>query len=106
MTFTYNGHTYRMWWQHFTRPGSLRRTECTIVEITGPKESVELMSDDAFCADCDKYDKNVGRKLSLARALIRLTQDRQFRRVAWQAYHNRGRVRENSGSFGQIPEVN
>lgn len=98
MTFTYNGHTYRMWFQHFTKFGSVRRTECTIVEVTGPKEAVELVSDDAFCADCDKYDKKVGRKLSLARALCRLTKDREMRRVAWMAYHTRG-------SNVQIPTV-
>lgn len=90
MRFSYNGKTYRIWFKHFNKPNHVRRTECSILEETGPKELYELISDDAICADEDQFCRATGRKLSLGRALIRLTKDRAFRHTAWMAYLNRG----------------
>lgn len=100
MKFTYNGKTYRIWFAHHNKPDKIRYTECSIMLETGPRESEELINRDAFCSDgdpergipADPYNYAVGRKLSLARALIALTTDRSFRHVAWMAYLNRGRV--------------
>lgn len=90
MRFVWDGKVYRIWFKHFNKPGHVRRTECSIMEEVAPKEYYELVSDDAICADTDVFCKNTGRKLSLGRALIRLTKDRAFRRLAWMAYLNRG----------------
>lgn len=91
MRFTYNGHVYRLWFSHHNKPGSIRYTECSIMEETGPNELKELTNSDAFCADSDNYCKAVGRKYALARALKALTSDRMFRHTAWMSYLNRGK---------------
>lgn len=88
MRFTYNGQEFRIWFQHKTT-GRLRYTWCTIARMDGPKEATELISEDAYCSNSDNFCRAVGRKLSLARALRKLTPDREYRRVAWMAYHNR-----------------
>ena len=97
MRFQYNGKFYAIWFEHHTDAGSerlpkVRWTGCTIAEITGPKEATELITEDAICAASDNFCKAVGRKLALGRALIKLTSDRMFRRTAWMAYLNRGKV--------------
>jgi len=100
MRFTYKGKTYRIGFKHFNRPGALRRTECSIYEEIGPKEFIELESNDSFCSDGDpergippdNFCKATGRKYALARALLNMTQDRSFRHTAWMAYLNRGAV--------------
>ena len=99
MKFTYNGKTYRIGFKHFNKPGALRRTECSIYEEVGPKEYIELESNDSFCSDgdpkkgipADNFCKATGRKLALGRALTHMSTDRMFRHTAWMAYLNRGK---------------
>lgn len=96
MKFTYKGKVYRIWFQHFTDPTYVRRTECSVVEVVvEPSPGVhgeyyEVGQNDAMCHTKDTYNRSVGRKLSLARCLAAMTTDRAFRRTAWMAYHNRG----------------
>lgn len=97
MRFQYNGKFYAIWFEHHTAKGSerlpkVRWTGCTIAEILGPKDARELVTEDAICAECDNFCKATGRKISLGRALIKLTADKMFRRTAWLAYLNRGKV--------------
>ena len=40
----------------------------------------------ASCHPKDQYDKNVGRKIALSRALKMLTDDRVLRKTYWDAY--------------------
>lgn len=96
MTFTYGGRTYKFWWAHHQDPGTerfpkVRYTECFIVQLTSDSEAVEVATGDAFMsADEHTFNRSEGRKYSLARALKSLTNDREFRRTAWMAYHSRG----------------
>lgn len=48
------------------------------------KEGEGTIEEGAFCSTQDIFDKSVGRKLSLARALASF--DRDFRTRVWEAY--------------------
>lgn len=96
MRFQYNGKFYAIWFKHHSDPGTarlpkVRYTECTIAEITGPTTATELITEDAFCADGDNYNKAIGRKFAFTRALKKVTTDRNFRRAIGMAYWNRNK---------------
>jgi len=63
-----------------------RETSCQIHKLLGKDK--ELISDGlATCGLSDQFQKEVGRKKSLTRALSKYKKD--FRLVVWNAYFNR-----------------
>jgi hypothetical protein len=60
-----------------------KATRCYIYE---GKDDNPLAWADAICSDSDQYDKDKGRKISLARVLAKLYPDRNERLPFWQAY--------------------
>ncbi len=87
---------YAVKWQHavpLVRPTTNGQKGCagTLCELRRGKpgdkfaemEKVEVS--EAFLSDHDHYDPNVGRKVSLTRALTGFS--KETRRQFWQAYH-------------------
>ena len=64
-------------------------TVCTIYECSDqdPKKFKELVRAHAACSLKDRFNKEKGRKVSMARALT--PWDRSFRTVVWKAYFAR-----------------
>lgn len=56
-------------------------TECTIY-----RGNETFVSGVARCHPNDSYNRNIGRKVSLAKALKILTKDRELRKRFWDAY--------------------
>jgi len=56
------------------------RTMCIITE-----NDEEISSGEAFCSQNDHYDKSIGRKVALTRALAQLD-DKEFSTVVWKRY--------------------
>lgn len=92
MTFPYEGHTYRVRWEHdppemmMALNRCLRRIRVTTCVLT--RDETVLATGEAACnLDADQFRKERGRKLSLSRALRTLPIE--FRRVVWAQYHGR-----------------
>lgn len=64
-----------------------RVTECEIVSVEGENIVEILASGESRCHPFDNFNKEVGRKNSLGRAVKTL--DRDFRKQIWTAYFNR-----------------
>jgi len=62
----------------------LGKTNCYILDSEGKEVSVG----EAFCSLQDIYNKAVGRKISLTRALSAFD-DKNFRRFVWQKYFDK-----------------
>lgn len=62
------------------------------------KSSPDQISDAiAYCSDTDVFNKNIGRKISFARALNTLFPDsKENRSIAWQAYFDENPKRKKS----------
>ena len=68
------------------------RTECIITERNPKTEEDEVIYyGEAYCSVNDTFDKSVGRKLSLARALE--TAPKDFRTKVWKLYLETVRVK-------------
>jgi hypothetical protein len=57
-------------------------TDCVIEDSTGDTKVLGT----ARCSDKDMFSKNEGRKLSLVRALQKLTDDKETRQKFWDTY--------------------
>lgn len=80
-----DGKQYRIWFRHGNN--DLRRTDC-IVEWQAPDgQWLHAMSAYSTLHPSDNYEKEVGRKVSLARALSPF--ERDFRTKIWAIYHGR-----------------
>jgi len=65
------------------------KTVCTIEQ--GPKDEPIITGyGEAYCSEDDQFQKELGRRMSLTRALEMLWPDsREARRAAWKVYHER-----------------
>ena len=76
-------------------PGEAGRTECTISIVEGyePLVRTTVAMGIARCSPQDQYNRELGRKISLGRAVKDLTGRakllKEERRVVWEAYFNR-----------------
>ena len=107
MRVTIGTTVYRVWWKHNRL---MRETECfiqaerTLLACAFQKGAV--WTGTARCSASDRFDKEIGRKVSLKRALMdrvlhgltpsalgtygdHFRQDRGMRRLFWQAYFER-----------------
>lgn len=96
MKVHYCGATYLIHWRHVrdtyvtnfgehvikTKGGT---TECTIYEGSGKSNRAEISHGQSTCSGLDNYNRAVGRKLSLARAIPKDT-DVLFRKRVWETY--------------------
>jgi hypothetical protein len=64
-----------------------KRTECEIVTVEDNKIVEVISTGVSLCHPYDNFNKELGRKNSLTRALADLPRD--VRREAWKAYFNR-----------------
>jgi hypothetical protein len=83
-----NGNKYEIFFRYYDEESG-RLTYCTILD----ENKNVLTRQKAVCKKPDIFNKNVGRKLSLSRALKDLTQyseetGREFRRNIWNQYFN------------------
>jgi len=78
-----DGDTYIVKWKHIVPiEGWLRgRTDCEIKKVDSP----EIRMASAKCSCKDQYNKNIGRKLSLKRAIYHF-ELKEDRRKFWEAY--------------------
>ncbi len=78
-----DGHIYTVDWQHI-RGGEKNDfnaiTDCFIIDENGHY----IGYDHAICSKKDNFDRSIGRKLSLARAISGLKKEQ--RRKFWEAY--------------------
>jgi len=64
---------------------------CNIYEKISPEESVLVASGRAICSQKDIFDKEIGRKLSLSRAMKdHIFLSKEDRRNVWENYHTFG----------------
>lgn len=73
---------YSVRWRHFIEEG---RTICVLEEN---EDKIGLGA--AHLAECDQYNRSVGRKISLARALRDADIDKNDRTVIWDTLRTRG----------------
>lgn len=70
-----------------------RVTRCMITEIPVPKwNAFDSFCGEAVCSPHDKFDRKIGRKLALTRAIKWAAFSREDRRAAWKAYLERRNV--------------
>ncbi len=68
---------------------SLGTTICKIVDDSIMGKPFLVSSGEASCSFRDKFSKEVGRKVSLTRAIESLNLPKQERRIIWETYHSR-----------------
>jgi hypothetical protein len=78
------------YWVEWVHRASMR-TICSIFNETPPKQSIS--SGSAYCSPKDNFSKEIGRKLTLARAIKKLDLSYEIRAQIWKDYFNR--VRRN-----------
>lgn len=83
MKIEVDGKTYLVEWRHWHGSG----TDCEIYDLE--KNRVAQGNTQLAPEDMEKYNKETGRKLSLARALANLQASREDRTKAWKAYFAR-----------------
>ena len=74
-----------------------RTTTCAILLVQPtdpasagqPPSETTIVTGTATCGDGDRFDKDVGRRLSLARATSRIDGDQGLKGAIWRAYVNR-----------------
>jgi len=66
-----------------------RATICEIVELDGEKIINKLAKGIARCNPLDNYNKEIGRKNSLTKALNNSNYGKVDRKRIWRAYHER-----------------
>lgn len=81
-----------------TNKEDYKGTTCTIRRISNynnPEDSKEeiLVATNAICNPKDNFDKEVGRKLSLKRALEKVGFSKPVKQIFWNAYKIWGKVR-------------
>lgn len=84
MRFQYKARAFSIRF-HYTNLNQ-RIIECMIYDDTG--DALKFYGS-AYCHPKDRFVKETGRKIALAQALAGAT--REFRTLAWHAYHNRFR---------------
>ena len=94
-----NERVYNVWWRYQRLAGHRRGplTKC-FIGFDGTQEYIAYGS--TRCAPSDRFEKEKGRKLSLAEALREGGWDRSERRVFWQAYFARANKPLTSSAAG------
>ncbi len=81
MLVTLNGKRYHITWSHIQFPVRGGVTECFIYEYQADGTKQLIIKGHADCSHKDQYDKNLGRKLSLERALLTRVPDQSTPKV-------------------------
>ena len=76
---------YKVKWEHNRIDGMQTNTVCTITD-TSFVDSVIVAVGCSYLHPQDHFSKNVGRKISLAKALKKWAVDKRMRKQVWQAY--------------------
>ena len=87
MKVNLNNNVYIVKWKHpeiTTFNGNVRSTECTI-----RNESLTFVTETAICSVKEQFQKDKGRKISMARALNKLHLQKPERKIFWEEYLNR-----------------
>ena len=85
MNVDYNGQKFSVRFVH-ERSGKTCKTLCRILR-KGAFECLLVTYGQAVCGKKDQFEKEIGRKISLERALK--SQDKPFRTAVWEAYFAR-----------------
>lgn len=93
LKFTDGTRTFRISWEHVDSP-ILRGSNCIISEEVGGKRGPTVAFGSSTCHPKDRFDKEVGRKVSLASALATWIprENLKLRKHIWFAYFSRCNV--------------
>jgi len=77
---------YKIQFEH--TGNKVRRTRCDIVYLDGEKRFMRGYGE-CFCSESDNFSKEIGRKISLGRALRATFDTKSQRAYIWDCYRNR-----------------
>lgn len=92
--FDYNGATFRIRFEYVYAGDHPIETTAYIEELSLRLETWLVVGcERATCHPNDVFDRRVGRKLALTRALNSMQSHKSFRKAVWQAYLNNHKVK-------------
>lgn len=90
LKLTHNGVTYRVKWQHFPETTKDFRAGTTCEVLTDNDVAMTYGFGESFVHKWDKFDKEMGRRISLGRALKNLGLPIPARKALLSLYEHRG----------------
>ncbi len=89
-----NSDIYLVLWKHSRQSNHISRgkTKCSIVKLykdeNTPLVRLLIGTGETYCSSKDSYNKDVGRKISLTRALQKIfPSNKEIRKAFWNAYY-------------------
>ena len=98
MIVTIDNVKYKVKFKHYNSDKDYKGTKCTIIRISNsnnPEISIEdtVITTNTILKDGENFNKEIGRQLSLKRALHQIGFSKGIRQIFWNAYKVWGKTR-------------